>query len=388
MKPIYLDYAAATPMDDLAIKAMEPFLADQFFNPSATYQAARLVKKQLEEARSIVASTLGVKDQEIVFTAGGTEANNLAINGVMQKYPNSHLIVSSIEHESVLEPAQMYDHTKLSVNDKGIVNIDLLKSKIKDNTTLVSIMYANNEIGSIQPIAKIAKLINEVRSKRVEEGNKLPIYLHTDAAQAGNYLDLQIPRLNVDLMTLNGGKIYAAKQSGVLYINKNVQLQPQITGGGQESSRRSGTENIASICSFATMLHKVQSERKDEAHRIKQLRDRLFAKLSQNINGIELNGDADKRLANNLNVLIPGVEGERLVMELDEANIMLATGSACTASSDKPSHVLLAINRSEQQASSSLRITLGRPTTEAQIDYAAKVLSQTVARHLKNSNAL
>jgi cysteine desulfurase len=377
-QPIYLDYAAATPMDSAAIAAMEPYLANNFYNPSAVYQSAREVRKQLEAARGQVASVLGAKDQEVIFTAGGTEANNLAISGIIQQFPEANIVVSSIEHESVLEPADRYQRRIVGVNATGLIDLKQLEESIDDQTVLVSIMYANNEVGTVQPIKDIAALIAK---KRLARTTKLPLYLHTDACQAANYLDLQVTRLGVDLLTLNGGKIYAAKQSGCLYVRTGVKLQGQTLGGGQERALRSGTENVANCIAFATMLQKIQGDRKIETDRIGVLKNKLFATLSQNFPNLILNGHTKKRLPNNLNITLPGADGERLLMELDNAGVLVATGSACTASSDDPSHVLLALGISEADASASIRITLGRFTSEAEIESAAKTITNVMRAH-------
>lgn len=379
-KPIYLDYAAATPMADEAIKATEPYLNERFFNPSAVYQAAREVRKDVEAFRGTVADVLGAKDQEIIFTAGGTEANNLAVHGVMSQFPEGDIVISAIEHESVLETAKQFKYQITPVDKDGILDLEAVKSRITPHTVLISVMYANNEIGTIQPIKQLTELVKTVRTQRLDSGNKMPLYIHTDACQAANYLDLSVSRLGVDLMTLNGGKIYATKQSGCLYVRSGVLLKSLIHGGGQEDGLRSGTENVAALASFATMLQNVQAIRKTEAKRVAKLRDTLFATLSQNIKGVTLNGHKTKRLPNNLNITIPGADGERLLMELDETGLMVATGSACTASSDEPSHVLLACGFSSDQASSSLRITVGAPTTETEILRAAEIMNSVFHR--------
>ncbi len=384
IQPIYLDYAAATPMDERAIQAAQPFLREQFYNPSAVYQAARMVRQQLEAARAVVADVLGSKDQEVIFTAGGTEANNMAIHGIMQQYPEGNIIVSSIEHESILEPAKQYDCRLVPVAKNGIVDLAKLDSLIDERTVLISIMYANNEIGTIQPIKEIASLIAKHRTKRSTQKpptTNYPLLLHTDACQAANYLDLHVSRLAVDMMTLNGGKIYAAKQSGCLYVRTGVELGALVHGGGQESGLRSGTENVGAIVSFATMLQNVQATRKVETERLRQLRDELSRLLIKKIPDSILNGDVKKRLPNNLHISIPGVDGERLLMELDEAGVIVATGSACTASNDEPSHVLLALGLSTAQASGSIRITLGSPTTVSHITEAAQRIIEVVQTH-------
>jgi len=381
---IYLDYAAATPVDIIAKKAMEPYLTDVFYNPSAIYQPARDVRKAVECARATIASVLGSKDQEIIFTAGGTEANNLAVHGIMRRFPQGNIVVSGIEHESVLIPAKNYDCKIAKVKQNGIIDLNNLKELIDDNTVLVSVMYANNEVGTIQPIKEIASFIAEqriMRAQKAANSNPLPIYLHTDACQASNYLDLHVSRLCVDLMTVNGGKIYAPKQSGALYINKSVELLPLIEGGGQELNLRSGTENVASIIAFATMLQKVQNERKVESQRIKSLSNTLFARLSQNIPAIIMNGDVKRRLPNNINFCIPNTDGELLTMQLDHAGLMAATGSACAASNDEPSHVLMAMGLGTDRANSSLRITLGRQTTEDDVHAAAEILTEVLSKY-------
>lgn len=376
--PLYLDYAAATPMEEAAVAAMRPYLTENFFNPSAAYQPAREVRKQLELARGQVASVVGAKDQEIIFTAGGTEANNMAIHGIMRQFPGANVIVSSIEHESVLEPVKQHNYKVAPVDVNGIIDFAALESLIDEDTVLVSIMYANNEVGTIQPLKEIAALLTR---KRAARKSKLPLYFHTDACQAANYLDLQVGRLGIDLLTLNGGKIYAAKQSGCLYVKTGVELAGFVQGGGQERTLRSGTENVSAIIAFATMLQVVQQGRKIEGARIGQLRDRLFANLSQNVPDLQRNGHSKKCLPNNLNITLPGADGERLLMELDNAGLLVATGSACTASNDEPSHVLLALGLSQADASASLRITLGRPTDDNTIAQASRILADTISQH-------
>lgn len=381
---IYLDYAAATPTDSAAIEAMSPYISNSFFNPSAVYQAAREVRKDLEVARATVANVLGAKDQEVIFTAGGTEANNIAIRSIMEKYPNGNIVVSAIEHESVLMPAGAFNIRIAPVSTKGLVDVTKLADLIDQNTVLVSVMYANNEIGTVQPLSEISKIIEQKRTDRIKSRNQsdtLPLYFHTDACQAANYLDLQVSRLGVDLMTLNGGKIYGVKQSGCLYVKAGVNINHFILGGGQENGIRSGTENVSGQIAFATMLQKVQLDRKHEVYRLQQIQKQFIATLSQNLSDIIINGDLKHRLPNNINLIFPGADGERLLMELDEAGIMVATGSACTASNDLPSHVLLAIGLQEVEAAASIRITFGRPTTENDAQEAVRQLITVVQSH-------
>ncbi|MFO0971271.1 MAG: cysteine desulfurase family protein [Candidatus Saccharimonadales bacterium] len=385
---IYLDYAAATSLDPRAFKAMEPYLSAEFYNPSAVYQAARKVRTVVEAARGQVASVLGVKDQEIIFTAGGTEANNIAIHGVMSQFPDGNMVVSSIEHESVLEPADNYERRLAPVTEKGVVDLAALEQLIDERTVLVSIMYANNEIGTVQPLKQIAAIIQKKRAQRSIDDGRLftgdyPLLFHTDACQAANYLDLSVTRIGVDMMTLNGGKIYAMKQSGCLFFSKDIELGSLTQGGGQERSLRSGTENVASLVAFATMLQNVQKERKDEQQRLQQMRNDIFATLSQNIPEILLNGDIKHRLPNNLNILAPGADGERLLMELDELGLQVATGSACTASNDEPSHVLLALGLSRSEAAASIRMTLGRGVEQSDVPEIISRLTTGIQRHMQ-----
>lgn len=382
--PIYLDYAAATPLDTVAMQAMQPYFTERFYNPSAVYEVARSIYRDIEAARSSVAQVLGARQQEIVFTAGGTEANNLAIRGVMERYKKGHLVVSSIEHESILEVARQFPHTVVGVDNSGLVDLVALKKAIRDDTVLVSIMYANNEIGTIQPLKEIAAIVRETQAERNDmstPGHHLPLLLHTDACQAANYLDIQVGRLGVDMMTLNGGKIYGPKQSGALYVHRDIDLKPLIVGGGQERGLRSGTENTAAIIGFAAMLHKVQQCRKDESLRLEAIRQQSITTLAHELPNIQINGHAKKHLPNSLSITIPKVDGERLVMELDNVGVLVATGSACSASKDQPSHVLRAIGLSPEHVSSSLRITFGQPTNTALAAEAVDRIAAVIQKH-------
>ncbi|MBI3624438.1 aminotransferase class V-fold PLP-dependent enzyme, partial [Candidatus Saccharibacteria bacterium] len=271
MKKIYLDYAAATPMALVVAKAMEPYLTKQFYNPSAQYLAAKQVAQAVATARQQIAQWLGARPSEIIFTAGGTEANNLAIQGIMQQFPRANLVVSAIEHEAVLMPARRYKHHLAPVRADGVVNLAALDKIIDQHTVLVSIIYANNEIGTVEPLKQIAELLQRIRDQRRQVGHTLPLYFHTDACQAAVYLDLHTSRLGVDLMTLNAGKLYGPKQCGALYVKTGVELLPQIVGGGQERGLRSGTENVANIIGLATALNLVQTQRRAEAGRLSHL---------------------------------------------------------------------------------------------------------------------
>jgi cysteine desulfurase len=375
---IYLDHAAATPMTPEVLAAMQPFFSEQFYNPSANYMAAQKVRRSLEAARSDVAAILGARASEIIFTAGGTESDNLAIAGIMQQSPTGNVVVSGIEHDAVLEPAAQFDRRVAGVNKQGMIDLEDLKTKIDNNTVLVSVMYANNEVGTVQPIRKIARMVNEIRDARRHAGNATPIYLHTDACQAANYLDLHVARLSVDLMTLNGGKIYGPKQSGILYVSSRVNLKPIIRGGGQERNLRSGTENVAAAVGFARALQLVQTTRHEEGMRLGELQTEAFKLISERLPEVVVNGSMKLRLPNNIHLTIPGQDNERLLVELDERDILAAAGSACSASDEEPSHVLRAMGLTDIDAQASLRFTMGHATTKADIAKLVDTLAELV----------
>lgn len=397
---IYLDYAAATPVDERVLAAMRPYYTELFYNPSATYLPAKQVAGELHDARAKVAHWLGARPSEIIFTAGGTEANNLAIQGIMQQYPDGNIVTSGIEHDSVLETARRYDCREVGVGADGTVDLAALEAAIDDKTVLVSIIYASNEIGTIQPVADIAQIIKTKRAARVQApGTRqqaqgassalqpalsslepaYPLYFHTDACQAANYLDLHVARLGIDMLTLNGGKIYGPKQSGALYVASHVALQALIVGGGQERNLRSGTENVAQAVGLATALELVQTDRQAEAQRLQQLQAKFMAELEREIPSSIINGSRKRRLPNNVHVTFPDVDNERLLIELEEQGILAAAGSACSASSDEPSHVLKAIGLSDANAQSSLRFSMGRSTTAADIEAVVAALKALVA---------
>ncbi len=378
-KTTYLDYAAATPLDQDVLAAMKPYWMDQFYNPSASYLSAKAVSKDLEKARARIAYWLGARPSEIIFTAGGTEANNLAIAGIMENYPEANLVISAIEHDSILKPAKRYDNRVVAVQPDGRIDFTSLARAIDDKTVLVSIMYANNEIGTIEPLRRIAKVLEEIKKDRQKRGIKLPLYFHTDAAQAGNYLDLHVSRLGVDMMTLNGGKIYGPKQSGALFVKAGVSLMPLIVGGGQENGRRSGTENVMGIIGLSVALNKAQTIRPEESWRTQELRDEFIALLSEKFPGTIINGSLKWRLPNNVHVTFAEQDNEQLMMRLDEAGIQCAVGSACSASSEKPSHVLSAVGLSEEAARSSLRFTFGRNTTVSDIQNLTRELAKLIS---------
>lgn len=373
---IYLDHAAATPLDPEVQAAMQPYWSEQFYNPSATYLAARDVRQALEAARADVARLLGARGSEIIFTAGGTESDNLAITGVMRQFPGAKVVVSAIEHDAVLESAAQFNCSVALATEEGRVDVNDLLHKIDDQTVLVSVMYANNEVGTIQPLRQISAALEKIRTERRQKGNSLPLYFHTDACQAANYLDLHVSRLGVDLMTLNGGKIYGPKQSGALYVSHTVRLEPLIRGGGQERGYRSGTENVAACVGFAKALELAQAKRHEEAERLGKLQAKAFELIAEMLPKAVVNGSLKTRLPNNIHLTLPGQDNERLLVELDERGILAAAGSACSASSEEPSHVLRAMGVSDADAQASLRITMGRATTEADVETLLTTLAE------------
>lgn len=362
---VYLDHAAATPMDSSVRRAMEAYYTDEFYNPSALYLSSKKVRSDITEARESVAKHLGCRPSEIIFTSGGTESNNLAIRGVMEAFPGSNLIVSAIEHDSVLLPTKLYDAKLAPVDGRAEIRLDLLAGMIDDDTVLVSIMYANNEVGSIQPLHKISSVLKAIRESRYSRNITKPLFLHVDACQAPNYLSV---RIDADMVSLNGGKIYGPKQSGILMVRSGVQIMPQILGGGQERGLRSGTENTAQIIGFAESLDLSQKLRNKEVDRLSSIQKVTHDLLLQKIPELCFNG-SNTKLVNNIHFTIPGVDNERLVMELDERGIQCAVGSACSASSDEPSHVLQAMGLSEADIRSSIRISMGRATTQDDMTY-------------------
>lgn len=375
---IYLDYAAATPVDERVLAAMRPYWTEFFYNPSSSTLAAKKVRQAVEESRGRVAHWIGAKPAEVIFTAGATESINLAINGVMRRYPGGEVLTLATEHDAVLATAAQYPHATIPVRSDGLINDEAFKKLISDHTVLVSVGYANNEIGTIQNLRDIAATIQEVRRLRQLKNNQLPLYLHTDASQAAVYLDLHASRLGVDLLTLNGGKMYGPKQTGVLWVKAGIVLEPLSTGGGQEAGLRSGTENVPGIIGLATALDIAQSERKEAIAKVGALRDELQRRLQAAFPTMVVNGNQKKRLPNNLHVSWPGVDGERLLMLLDERGVMASTGAACAANKNTKSQVLVAIGCNDAALQGSLRLTLGRFTTPNDVAEAARIIIEAV----------
>ncbi len=389
MPKIYLDYAATTYIDPRVLQKMRPYLTAAFGNASSLYLLGRQAKTAIEKARVDVAKILGASSEEIIFTGSGTESVNLAISGIAHAYGGNsssrgHIIVSKIEHKAVLESAKKLEKEGfkiiyLNVDSNGIVKLNELKKALSRKTIIVSVMYANNEIGSVQPIAEISKIIKRFKGK-----NLLPAF-HVDACQAAGALNLKINNLGVDLLTLNGSKIYGPKGAGCLYVNRNYKIEPLIVGGSQEMGLRAGTENTALIVGFAEALKLAEKLKKNESRRLKNLRNYFIKKVLKTIPYSRLNGHSQKRLPNNVNLSFKGIEGEALVLKLDQRGIAVSTGSACTSSELTPSHVLLALGLPEDLAHGSLRISLGRKTTKKDLNYVLKILPKTVAELRKVS---
>ncbi len=385
MKKIYLDYAATTPVDPKILKIMEPYFSKKYGNPSSLHTWGEEGKKAIEKTREQVAKALGCKKDEIIFTSCATESNNLAIKGTIfghrLKYPQGrkpHIITSAIEHHCVLHTCEYLEKfgfsvTYLPVSKEGVVDSKDVKKAIRKDTILISIMYANNEIGTIQPISEIGKIIKKENSRR-----KNSIYFHTDAVQAINYLDCNVKKLGVDLLSLTGHKFYASKGVGVLYVRKGTPLLPQQQGGGHERNMRAGTENVPGIIGFGEAIKQATSNRQQETRRLTKLRDKLIDGVMQNIPDVILSGSKIERLPNNINFCFKNAEGESLVLKLDKKGIAGSTGSACTSASLEPSHVLLACGISQGLAHGSLRLSLGRGTGEKDIDYVLEVLPKVI----------
>ncbi len=377
MQRIYLDYAAATPVDSRVLDAMMPYFSNVFQNPSALYEEARKSKSALEDARSRTARLIGAKPSEIIFTAGGTESANLAVHGVMKSFTDGNLLVSAIEHDAVIKPASDYESKTISVDNFGRVNTDEIEKICNEKTVLISVMLANNEIGTIQPIKEISEIVNKIRISRKINKNNTPIYLHVDACQAPLYLEVNVARLGLDMMTLNGGKIHGPKQSGILYIKAGTILKPIIDGGGQEWGYRSGTENVAFAVGFAKALEFAEKGKAERTKNMIKLRDFFIRELEHRFNA-EISGHKSHRLANNVHAIFAGIDNERVLFALDDLGVSAAAGSACSASSVEASHVLLALGKKPVEARSSLRFSFGSKTSleelEKTLDFLKKAL--------------
>ena len=383
-KVIFMDFASGTPIDKSVLKAMNVFFSQKFFNPSSIYKEGIFVKSQLAFARENIANNISARPREIVFTDGGTEANNLVIRGlIFHWYKNKmegipHIITSSIEHASVLETCKDLEEngyaqvTYISVDSNGVVNIRELKNAIKENTILVSIGYVNGEIGVIQDIPSIAKT---VRHYRKHNNSTLP-YLHTDAVQATNFLDIHVGRLGIDFMTINGSKIYGPKKIAFLYKKANINIEPMITGGFQEFGLRAGTENIPYIIGLSKALSIASMRRASEFNRLKELQSYMENLLVKKIGALLIiNGQGGERIPNIVNISIPGLSAEELVLRLDAKGIKVSMKSACKSGEDGDSHVITALRNYNTQ---SVRFSFGRGTKKKDIDYVVDTLVMIV----------
>ncbi len=376
MRRIYLDHAATTPTDPEVVKAMSPYFTDKFGNPSSLHSFGQEVKEAIEEARGTVASFIGAKPEEIVFTSGGTESNNFVLKGIAYAKQNkgNHIITTAIEHHAITEPCkflekQGFKATYLQVDKQGLVDPGDVKKAVTDKTILISVMHANNEIGTIQPIQEIEKIAKE-----------RGIYFHTDAVQTFGHLPINVDELNVDLLSISAHKLYGPKGVGALYIRKGTRISPFMHGGDQENNRRASTHNVPGIVGFGKAVELAKEKMEEEREKLIPLRDKLIKGILDNIDHTRLNGHPTKRLPNNVNVSVEYIEGESMILNLDMEGIACSTGSACTSSSLEPSHVLLALGLSHELAHSSLRFTLGRYTKEEEIDYVLELLPKIVSK--------
>lgn len=374
---IYLDYAATTPLHPEVRAVMEPFLGDCFANPSSIYRAAQDARAALDGARDAAAAAIGATPAEIIFTSGATESNNAAIKGVAlaRRGTHRHAVTTAIEHHAVLHPMEEleanfgFEVTVVPVRSSGIVDPDDIAQALRPDTAIVSVMWANNEIGTIQPVEEIASLTREAG-----------ISLHVDAVQAAGYLPIDLRRVPIDLLSLSAHKLYGPKGSGLLYLRRGTPWWPLLTGGGQERNRRAGTENVAAIVGMGKALSLAVDVREQRSRQARELRDFLAGALVERIPGIRINGDMERRLPNNLNLSIGGVHGESLLLGLDLAGIMASSGSACTSGSLDPSHVLEAIGLPRDATRSALRLTVGRGNTRVEMERTVEALAGLVER--------
>jgi cysteine desulfurase len=376
MRRIYLDHAATTPTRPEVVEAMLPYFTDSFGNPSSIYSCGQAARGAVEEARTKVAGLIGARRGEIVFTGGGTEADNFALKGVAyaSERKGNHIITSSIEHHAVLEVCKFlgktgFKITCLPVDKYGLVDPDDVKRAITDKTILISVMHASNEVGTIEPAEEIGKIAREAG-----------VYFHADAVQTVGHIPVNVDKLNVDLLSISAHKLYGPKGVGALYVRKGTKLVSFIQGGEQEKRRRAGTENVPGIVGLGKAVEFAGQETNKEIKRLAVLRDKLIKGLLERVDHIRLNGHPSKRLPNNVNVSVDFVEGESMLLNLDLQGICASTGSACSSASLEPSHVLLALGLSPEQAHGSLRFTLGRENSEEDIERVLQVLPGIVAK--------
>lgn len=380
MRRVYLDHSATTPIDARVLEAMLPYLTERFGNASSVHMFGQEARAAVDRARRQVASLIGARANEIVFTSGGTEANNLAIRGICEatRAPGRHIITSAIEHPSVrgiieqLEK-QGWEITRLPVYDSGIVKIEDLRQALRSDTILISVMMANNEIGTIQPVEEIGTIVRAERETRNRQ-----LWFHTDAVQAAGRLPIDVETLGCDLLTLSAHKIYAPKGAGALFIRRGVRLTPQQVGGHQERERRAGTESVANIVAFGAAAALAQKEMNERNEHTRSLRDRFEKEVESKIVDIVLNGDRERRLPHLSNISFRFIEGEGLLIHLDLNGIAVSTGSACSSGTLEPSPVIRALGRDEELARGSIRFSFGKDNTEADIDYTVEALTRAV----------
>lgn len=376
IRKVYMDNAATTPVKKEVLEAMIPYFVEFYGNPSSIYEIGRKSRAAIDEAREKIAKIIGADSKEIYFTSSGTEADNWAIKGVAlaNKEKGNHIITSKIEHHAVLHACEYlekhgFEVTYLDVDEYGLVDLQQLKNSINENTILITIMLANNEIGTIQPIKEIGQIAKETG-----------IYFHTDAVQAMGNIKIDVEDLGVDLLSMSAHKFYGPKGVGALYIRKGVKLHPFIHGGAQEKNRRAGTENVAGIVGLSKALELAYEKIDDHNEKLSKLRNKLIKEITEKIDHVRLNGHPEKRLPGNVNLAFEFIEGESLLLSLDMVGIAASSGSACTSGSLDPSHVLLAIGLPHEIAHGSLRLTLGDFNTEEEVDYVVESLVKIVER--------
>ncbi|PIR47450.1 cysteine desulfurase NifS [Candidatus Uhrbacteria bacterium CG10_big_fil_rev_8_21_14_0_10_50_16] len=383
-KHVYLDHAATTPLAPEVLEAMMPYLQETYGNPGSFHSIGKQANDAVIAAREGIAELLACRSDEILFTSGGTESDNLAILGYARAMASKgkHLVTTSIEHHAVLEAMQHlerkegFELTIVPVEKNGIVNAQAVLDVIREDTTIVSVMLVNNEIGTIQPVADIGRAIE----KKKQEGHAQHVAFHTDACQAAAYLDLDVRKLHVDLLSLNGSKVYGPKGSGLLYVKRGVKLTPLQFGGAQERGLRPGTENVAGSVGLCKALQLAVDRREEDTDHSQPLQARLIDGVLSTISKTRLNGDRAQRIPNNVNISFMDLEGEALLLYLDAVGVYASTGSACTSASLDPSHVILALGMPFEVAHGSMRFSLGRSTTMADIEYLLEVLPPLVER--------
>ena len=366
----YLDHAAATPVDRVVLDAMLPYMSDKFYNPSSSYSLAVEVKRDYHRAKEQIARSIGVRGDEIVMTAGATESINIAMSAV----GDGVVAVGATEHAAVIESARRQNGIVIPSDKKGRITADAVSKSLHPDITLISIGLVNNELGVIQPIDDIMQVVEQERTRRQEVGDVLPLYVHCDASQALALIDVKPKRMGIDLLTLSAAKVYGPKQVGLLWVRPGVSLTPTIAGGGQEMGLRSGTENVAGVIGFAEAVELAMKRRNTEVKRLRVMRDYIQNELESNFPDMVVSSDKKKGLASFLHVSFPGIDAERLIFMLENQGVMVATGSACAANKNTRSHVLEAIGMSDDLISGSLRISLGRLSSEPNIKRATELL--------------